>query len=183
MKRNIKLMACLFAATILTSSCVGSFCMFNKLAQWNKEATKYKFVNELLYIVISPAYAISMLADGLILNTIEFWSGDNPMASNVGKTQNIMGNDGNYYAVKTLKNGYEITNQDGEKLTLTYDKKTNSWSENGNGISRELFRFNNDGTIQASLPNGEKINVTQDAAGLYEARMAMYGVTSFWAMR
>lgn len=104
------------------------------------------------------------------------------MASNIGKTQEVMGSDGRLYAVKTLKNGYEITNPEGEKMTLTYNKKTKTWSESDNGMTRELFRFNADGTIQAFLPNGEDVKVTQDEAGLYELRMAVYGVTS-WAMR
>ncbi|MCI6478090.1 MAG: DUF3332 domain-containing protein, partial [Bacteroidales bacterium] len=36
----------------MSSSCIGSFCMFYKLESWNKSATKSKFLNELLYIVI-----------------------------------------------------------------------------------------------------------------------------------
>ena len=47
----------------------------------------------------------------------------------IGKTQEVMGSDGRLYAVKTLKNGYEITNPEGEKMTLTYNKKTKTWSE------------------------------------------------------
>ena len=164
MKKNLKIMACIMAVSLLSSSCIGSFCMFNKLASWNKSATKSKFLNE------------------LVLNTIEFWTDDNPLASNIGKTQEVMGSDGRLYAVKTLKNGYEITNPEGEKMTLTYNKKTKTWSESDNGMTRELFRFNADGTIQAFLPNGEDVKVTQDEAGLYELRMAVYGVTS-WAMR
>lgn len=182
MKKNLKIMACIMAVSLLSSSCIGSFCMFNKLASWNKSATKSKFLNELLYIVISPAYAVSLVADVLVLNTIEFWTDDNPLASNIGKPQEVMGSDGRLYAVKTLKNGYEITNPEGEKMTLIYNKKTKTWSESDNGMTRELFRFNADGTIQAFLPNGEDVKVTQDEAGLYELRMAVYGVTS-WAMR
>ena len=43
------------AGTMLASSCVGSFTMFNKLASWNKRATDSKFLNDLIFIVISPA--------------------------------------------------------------------------------------------------------------------------------
>ena len=64
MKKNLKIMACIMAVSLLSSSCIGSFCMFNKLASWNKSATKSKFLNELLYIVISPAYAVSLVAEG-----------------------------------------------------------------------------------------------------------------------
>ena len=160
MKKNLKIMACIMAVSLLSSSCIGSFCMFNKLASWNKSATKSKFLNELLYIVISPAYAVSLVADVLVLNTIEFWTDDNPLASNIGKTQGVMGSDGRLYAVKTLKNGYEITNPEGEKMTLTYNKKTKTWSESDNGMTRELFRFNADGTIRKVTPTLRGVGVT-----------------------
>ena len=88
-KKHLKVVAILLSATLLTTSCVGSFGLFNKLASWNKEATGSKILNELIFIVISPAYAVCAVADVFVLNTIEFWSGSNPMASNVGKTQQV----------------------------------------------------------------------------------------------
>ena len=46
----------------------------------------------------------------------------------------------------------------------------------------EIFRFNDDGTIQANLQDGRHITVTPDEAGLFEVNMAQYGA-SFYAMR
>ncbi len=108
--KHLKVSGILQAGTLLTSSCVGSFSLFNKLAQWNKRATKYKFLNEIIFLVISLVYAICGAADVLVLNSIEFWTGDNPVANRVGKTRNIKGGDGLMYAVKYLENGSEITN-------------------------------------------------------------------------
>ena len=71
-------------------------------------------INELIFIVISPAYAVCSVADLFVLNSIEFWTGDKVIA-NVGKTQKVTGKDGRLYAIKTLKNGYEITDPAGEK--------------------------------------------------------------------
>lgn len=180
--RHLKVASLLLAGVLLTSSCVGSFALFNKLASWNKRATNSKFLNEIIFLVISPAYVICGTADVLILNAVEFWSGSNPLASRVGKTQQVLGPDGKYYAVKTLKKGYEITKPDGEKLLFTYDKATDSWLQEKDGKKTEIFRFNPDGTIQASLPDGKKIDVTLDEAGVYQTRMAVNGGT-YWAMR
>ena len=58
-------------------------------------------------------------------------------------------------------------------ITFVYDKKNNSWSQIQEGRKTEIFRFNQDGTIQATLPNGKKMNVTNDEAGVYEVRMAV----------
>lgn len=67
-------------------------------------------------------------------------------------------------------------------MVIKYDKKTNSWSKEEKGKIEELFRINDDGTIQARLQDGRSITVTPDAAGLYEARMATAGAC-FWAQR
>ena len=120
--RHLGSISLVLAGALLTTSCVGSFRLFNKVASWNKHATDSKFLNEVIFLVISPAYFICGTADVLILNSIEFWSGRNPMASRVGKTQQVLGPDGKYYAVKTLKEGYEITKPDGEKLLLLTTK-------------------------------------------------------------
>lgn len=127
--RHLKVSAVLLAATLLTSSCVGSFALFNKLAGWNKQATDNKFLNELIFILISPAYAVCTFADVLVINSIEFWTGSNPMAQRVGETQEITGKDGKLYAVTTLRNGYKVKSPDGEVIKFKYDKKTNSWSK------------------------------------------------------
>ena len=164
------------------SSCIGSFGLTNSVLSWNKRATDNKFVNELIFILISPAYAVCTVADVLVLNTIEFWTGSNPVAQRVGTTQEITGKDGKLYAVTTLRNGYKIKSPDGEVIKFKYDKKTNSWSKEEKGKIEELFRINEDGTIQAHLQDGRSITVTPDAAGLYEVRMAAAGAC-FWAQR
>ena len=182
MKRRFLTVAnVLMCATMLTTSCVGSFSLFNKLASWNKDATGSKFLNEIIFIVISPAYAVCSVADVLVLNSIEFWSGSNPIASNVGKTVKVQGQDGRYYAVKTLKNGYEVKAPTGEVYAFIYDKTNDSWSQMQDGKVVEIFRFNNDGTIKLNL-NGQTMDVALDESGVYQVANAT-GQSMLWASR
>ena len=67
-------------------------------------------------------------------------------------------------------------------INFIYDKDTKTWREEADGNVTNLFRFNDDGTIQAFLPGGGDIKVTQDEAGLFMARMAVNGA-SFYASR
>ena len=90
-----------------------------------------------------------------------------------GETKQLKGEDGKMYAVTYLKNGYEVVNEAGEKLLFTYDEKQNAWSLTQNGATRELFRFNEDGTVKAELPNGQSLDVAMNDGGLYEVRMAV----------
>lgn len=181
MKRlTLSAAAIAMAAAMCMQSCIGSFGLFNSLLSWNKRVSN-KFVNELLFIIISPAYVIAGVADFLVLNTIEFWSGHNPVAANVGKTQTVLGQDGRLYAVKTLKEGYEVACPDGQLVLFTYDAKSSTWSMEQDGVRTKLFRFNADGTVRAYLPEGKTLDVEQTAQGLYDARMAVNGGMFFAA--
>ena len=71
-KTAMKTVLALLVGAVTLSSCIGSFGLTNKLLDWNKGLSN-KFVNELVFILISPAYAVCGLADLLVLNTVEFW--------------------------------------------------------------------------------------------------------------
>ena len=181
-KFNLKLAATVMVCgAFLFSSCIGSFGLHSKLLSWN-EGIGNKFVNELVYLAfnIIPVYGICYLADALVINSIEFWSGTNPMA-NVGDVKKVKGENGDYL-VKTLENGYSIT-KGGEDsaMELIYNKEANTWNVVADGVSTELLKMNNDGTAEMNLPNGDKMNVTLDAQGMMAARQATMGGLLFAA--
>ena len=68
-----------------------------------------------------------------------------------------------------------------DSISFVYDKKNDSWSQVQNGKKTEIFRFNEDGTIQANLQDGRTIKVKPDAAGVFETRMAVNGA-NFYAI-
>lgn len=173
MKKNKLIpVAVVLSGSLLCSSCVGSFGLFNHLVSWNQTIGN-KFVNELVFVAfnIVPVYGVAYLADALVINSIEFWSGSNPMA-NIGDVKKVKGENGNYM-VKTLENGYSIT-KEGEtaSMELIYNKEANTWNVVANDESTELIQMNNDGTAYLFLPNGDKMNVTLDAQGMMAARQA-----------
>lgn len=65
----------------LFSSCLGPNKLFNKLHDWNLGATEDRWANEGIFLVLSivPVYSLAYAVDVVILNSIEFWSGKNPM--------------------------------------------------------------------------------------------------------
>ena len=173
-KISLKVATCILAGCFLLSSCyVGKFALFNSYAKWQTNMTSNKYVNAIVGFIIGPIVGgVCMLADVLVLNSIEFWSGSNPVAANnIGKTQQVMGKDGRYYAVTTLKNGYEVKSPTGEITNFIHNDANDSWSVEQDGVVKELFRFNADGSIQANI-NGEQKDFTLNEAGVYSARMA-----------
>ena len=163
----------LLAGSFLCSSCIGSFSLFNKYEKWQCNMTSNKYVNGIVGFILQPIVGgIGLFVDSVVLNTIEFWTGSNPMAA--GQVKTVMGQDGRYYAIKTLKNGYEVKSPTGEKTLFIHNDQNDSWSMTQNGITKEIIRFNADGTIQATLQNGEKLTVSNDEAGLMQVREAVY---------
>ena len=180
-KINVSVAAILLACSVVCSSCIGSYALFNKYCNWQMHMTSNKYVNGIVGLIIGPfVSSIALFVDHLVLNTIEFWSGSNPMAST---TTTVKGSDGRYYAVKTTRQGYEVKAPTGEVTYFLHDEATDSWSMKQNGVVKEIFRFNPDGTIQANLQNGQTITVTNDEAGLNMVRSEVMADVRFFAAR
>lgn len=125
-KRFLPVCAIVLASSMLFTSCIGSFRLTNKVLAWNHQISN-KFVNELVFfgLWILPVYEISAIADILVINSVEFWSGTNPIEAGV-KT---VSDDNGLYLIAWDNTGYKITNQTtGEVTRFDFHADTNSWS-------------------------------------------------------
>lgn len=163
--------ATVLGSSILFSSCIGSFALSNKFLAWNKTIDS-KFVNEVLFVIFTPAYAVTMLADVLVLNSIEFWSGNNPVEAGIIKT---VESENGIYTVETLENGYNIKNEKGEEMELIYNKEDNSWSMVQSGEETKLFKYTEDNNAIVYLPYGGEQKVELSAEGVLALKQAISG--------
>jgi hypothetical protein len=69
------------ACTIFAAGCFGSFGLTNALYDWNTRVSDNKWIRWVVFLalVVLPVYWIFIVADALVLNTIEFWTGNNPV--------------------------------------------------------------------------------------------------------
>lgn len=74
-------------ALVGTSGCFGSFNLTRKVYGFNKTVSDEKFVRELVFLGLNvvPIYGIAAFVDAVVANTVEFWTGKNPidMASTI----------------------------------------------------------------------------------------------------
>ncbi|MDE6418213.1 MAG: DUF3332 domain-containing protein [Duncaniella sp.] len=171
-KRFIPVALVVALASTPLCSCIGSFSLSHKLLGWNKQVGG-KVVNELVFIAfcIIPVYEVSILADAIVFNSIEFWSGENPVAC--GKKV-IEGEDGRYM-VEADPKGYTITREDGAMapIRLDYDAELMSWSAvMPDGTSYELLAFVDADHVSLPAADGSRIVVPTDEMGLMAYRNA-----------
>jgi len=62
--------------------CLGRFAMTTAVREFNLEITDDKWGREIAFVglYIIPAYPFATIADLLVVNSIEFWSEENPMS-------------------------------------------------------------------------------------------------------
>jgi hypothetical protein len=85
MKRASRLLAvmCVALFSVQTSGCFGKFALTRAMWDFNKSVSPNKFIQWLVFLVrvIVPVYGIGTLVDALVINSIEFWTGNNPVGS------------------------------------------------------------------------------------------------------
>lgn len=181
MKKRLIPVALIAAISIpVFTSCIGSFALTSKLLSWNKSIGS-KIVNELVFIGfwILPVYEVSALADILVINSIEFWSGSNPMAS--GKKV-IDGQDGRYI-VECDGKGYTITSEnDGSEVRLDFDMAQQTWSvAMPSGENMEFMTFVDGSHVKMPTADGKGMIVELSDDGLLAYRAQ--ADNSLWAAR
>ena len=140
MKKSVKFVAVLLSATILCSSCIGSFGLTCKLKNWNDRLGN-KWVNELVFLGLNilPAYGLAAFADVLVLNSIEVWTGSNPVAA-AGESKIVKNNAGEDVQVTAVENGYNLS-CGSEEMQLIYNEAEMTWNDVYNNQSTEIVKF------------------------------------------
>ncbi|HEY9035793.1 MAG TPA: DUF3332 family protein [Pseudomonadales bacterium] len=81
--KKITLAATLLLTCSLLSGCLGQNALFNNFQNWNAHASRDRGVNQVISFAfwIIPIYELTLLGDLIIFNSIEFWSGRNPVSN------------------------------------------------------------------------------------------------------
>ena len=141
------------AATLFLSSCIGSFNLTKKCYLWNQSIGD-KWINELVFIGLNilPVYDICVFADVVVLNLIEFWTGNNPVSLQSGVVNTEKGE----YLVEANENGYTITKGD---ETVQFINENGVWYMSNGTQKVEMFQYVDDTHVCLNL--GETTTVVE----------------------
>jgi len=173
MKKKVftAVIALTLVGSVSFTSCIGSFALTNKIYSWNNSVGD-KWVNEVVFLAlcIVPVYEFCAFADAVILNSVEFWTGSNPVAA--GDIKQIQGDKG-LYTIETTENGYNIQNEQGNEMSLIYNEETKTWSSVADEKEVQLITFEDANNAVVYLPNGEKRNIEMSADGVLALRQSL----------
>jgi hypothetical protein len=149
-----KLLIGLALAAILVTGCTGTFSLTNELYQFHRDQERW--ADEALFLVfaITPVYGTALLADAVVLNSIEFWTGENPIQSTRAGAASA---DDNELIVEDRENG----------LTMRYDPGTQTVEVNSNRGAEKSFSLSrtDNGILMMDEKGGVLYSSTRDSLG------------------
>lgn len=143
--------------------CYGSFSLTKKIYNWNGTVGD-KYINSVVMwvLIIVPVYPATGFIDFWILNTIEFWTGSNPVAMQPGEK--------NIQTVKSGAKEYEITKSldrieiretkgpdAGNSVSMEFDRMESTWYLNdGQSMTKVAqFDFTGEKIVKLFHPQGQ----------------------------
>jgi hypothetical protein len=85
---------------LATAGCFGNFSLTRKVYDYNEDVSRDKWTRWLVFLALNliPVYGFATMFDALFANSVEFWTGENPVTSNAapGTERVVRGPNGEY---------------------------------------------------------------------------------------
>jgi hypothetical protein len=135
---------------LATAGCIGRFELTRKVYQFNREVDSNKWIQWLAFLVLNvvPVYGFAVLIDAVFANSVEFWTGDNPVTAGTdGATKVVYGPGGEVVRMTRVAPGVmdvDMTEPDGvqQRLMLVFEHDT-------------IAAYDHDGTLVARVGDRE----------------------------
>ncbi|HHF2958067.1 DUF3332 domain-containing protein [Vibrio diabolicus] len=79
MKKAIAKIGALTAVAVSLSGCVGSNAVTGYVMGFNLKAVDNRYARGGLNMLLAPVYGVAIAADYIVFNSLEFWTGKNPL--------------------------------------------------------------------------------------------------------
>lgn len=144
--------------------CYGNMSLTKKVYHFNGSVGN-KFVQSIVNWAfwICPVYEAAMFMDIVFFNTIEFWTGNNPISMNEGEKviKYAEGKNGEY-KLEISQNKIVVTElANNNIMELNYEPATESWFMNSNGTKQKIGYTDGQQIILLS-PSGEELSLNMN---------------------
>ena len=142
---------------LVMGGCYGGFPLTNKISGFNGDISRHKLVQTVTFwvFIIFPVYEIGMLADAIIFNLIEFWTGAQILS--VGPTTDSNGNTVCLTPSEDGRQAVLTVSRDGKVLAQEYFVKVSDTTfevRDAQGTLHGKVLKSPDGTINLTDRNG-----------------------------
>ena len=147
MKRMIAALVLMGFLPVVSTGCFGGFQLTRKVYQFNREVSPDKWVREVAFLAMAifPVYGAATFLDAVVFNSVEFWTGSNPVLAKNGASRKITTADGVATLTRSDKNTIAV------RIDLEIDAKIEASRAR---TSHFVMQRENDG-FSARMPNGE----------------------------
>jgi len=144
------------------SGCYGGFTLTRRIHKWNdKVENKYKRTLTMWLLLIIPVYEFCITFDLVILNSLEFWFGINPLSLDENdKEVRIIEKNNKTFQITVTQNQYCIDelNSKGDPIRsayLIYEPEQSKWfiKSNGKKFAFATMEEENPESIEIILPS------------------------------
>lgn len=164
MKKLIRLTSFALVAILLAVGlfgCYGNMSLTKQVYNWNGSLSD-KYVQQIAFWVMNivPVYSAASFIDVVLLNTIEFWTGSNPIAMNETEQQiKYTRNGDKTIQYKISQNKVIITEtagpEAGQQVEVSYNPETGSWYLSSDGEQHKIATLSGD-DLSLVYPNGNE---------------------------
>ncbi len=104
--RSVALVLALMLGLTFSTGCMGRNALTKRVLDWNLAQSKEKWPRQGYFtaLTIIPVYFFAQMADGLVFNTIEFWTDENSLSGE---------------KALVLTDAREVVTPDGQRLVMT----------------------------------------------------------------
>jgi hypothetical protein len=145
-----KLAVFIVMVTMVVVSCTGTFNLTKKVYEFQTKPAD-KWVDEVLFLAfaIIPVYGVAILADAVVFNSIDFWTGQNPIK--------FSANDGK---------GDVVARNGNDQITMKYDQASKDIEVTSVNTGKSLILARTDHGVVAKDREGKVLFTSvEDAQG------------------
>jgi hypothetical protein len=144
LRRSVAILVLAGFVPVATTACFGKFQLTRKVYRVNQDIDPDKWIRWFAFIVLTvvPIYGLALVIDLLFANSVEFWTGANPIQADAGTRKIVQGPNGELMTLTWRGDGaIDVTVEGADRritgfTVVTEGNALSAWDPDGNLLAR-----------------------------------------------